>query len=78
MKNVKFLIIIILAAGLIVVQGCISFRSSPGGIEPSSSPLKSNDYEILGSSEAEASNFTLLHLITLTPEPDLDRAIGTV
>lgn len=72
--NKKITLILILL--FIPLTGCLSSRIYPAGIEPSVSQLKDKAYEILGEAEGQASSFSLLWFITVTPRADIDRAIS--
>ena len=74
-KWLKKLSIIFFAA--IFSSGCLYHSTRRlGGYEPSVRPLQENrKYEILGKSEAIASNYNLFWVFSVTPRPDLDRAI---
>ncbi|MDH5719180.1 MAG: hypothetical protein OEZ13_01030 [Spirochaetia bacterium] len=57
-------------------QACLYQSRRIAGYEPNVRPLKENkEYEFLGKSEAAASNYNLFWLFSVTPLPDLDRAI---
>ncbi len=69
------------AAGVLVFAACAIFAgcvtsSHVRGIEPSVRPLQRTAYVVLGEAEARSSNFTLLWFFTVTPLPDIDRAVS--
>ncbi|MDH5717892.1 MAG: hypothetical protein OEZ22_09665 [Spirochaetia bacterium] len=76
MKKYKLILIFLLAI-LALFSNCLYYSTNYlAGYEPNVRPLKENTvYEVLGKSEAVASNYNLFWLFTITPRPDINRAI---
>jgi hypothetical protein len=69
----NFLLIVI--SSLSIFSGCIYSRAKTAGIEPNVSLLRSSEYEIVGESETQISNMSLLWFVSVTPRPDYNSAI---
>lgn len=71
----QFLSKLILSLLPLIISSCITIRHV-AGYEPNVRQLKPNDYGVVGSAEAIASNFNLLWFFSVTPLANFDRAIS--
>ncbi len=73
MKKAVLWILILLA--LNAIPGCISLKSHPLGIVPSTGETGSMEYEVIGEAAGSSSMFRLFWIIPVTPDMNYDEAV---